>query len=84
MWPIARIDPARCFASAARAKTLSVGGTGRSLAEVRRKRQFVVVIDDLSASFGVGLRPSLLGEIPGQASAIRVTPRLMASASTGG
>jgi hypothetical protein len=50
MWPIARIDPARCFASAARAKTLSVGGTGRSLAEVPSERQFVVVVDDLRRS----------------------------------
>jgi hypothetical protein len=39
---------------AAHAKTLSIGGTGCALAEVPRERQFVVVVDDLSASFGVG------------------------------
>jgi hypothetical protein len=61
MWPIARIDPARCFASTARAKTLSVGGTGRSLAEVPSERQFVVVVDDLSARFGIGLVTNVEG-----------------------
>ena len=38
-----------------RVKTLSIGGTGCSLTEVRCESQFMVVVDDMSASFGVGL-----------------------------
>lgn len=85
---VARIDFAPGLRVSTGSEALTIRGRGRPFAPVLSKFNGVLMINDLSQGFCVGLianvhvaiRLNVDAEIPGHASAMRVIPRLIPSA----